>query len=255
MLYIITNEKGGVGKSLTSTVVASLLAEQGRKFQLVEIDDHNESLIFQNSEILTKNNTHTIKLNKKDQEIEKIFFQIMSDPGLDYIVDIGGSHNTTEIIPILKEVDFDKTWIIPVNRVKKYITNADKTADLIGDPDNTIFLLNQYSILESIKDDFLYFFGSKELGIEKESRYFDSDNYLAIPFSNSFQFSEDGDQTIYDLAQIAYQLNPNEARKYFFNESNGDEQEYINSMNVYKQSQKAKVAFEKIKENFSKLLG
>ena len=254
MIYVVTNNKGGVGKSLTATVLASVLADSGRNFKLIEIDDHNSSLQFSNSQILNEKNMQTIKLDKKDENIEKIFFEIMSDPNLDYIIDIGGSHNTDAVIPILKEVDFQKIWIIPVIRVKKYIENADTTADLINDPGNTIFLLNQYSILESIEDDFLYFFGNKNLGVQKESKYFDANNYLAIPFSNAFQFSEDEEQTIFDLLQIASEVNPAAARKLFFEQAAGDQKEYLNLMSIYRQSKIALDIFEEIKNNFSKII-
>ena len=121
MIYVITNNKGGVGKSLAATVLASILADVDRNFKMIEIDDHNSSLQFSNSQILDEKNTQTIKLDKKEENIEKIFFEIMSDPSLDYIIDVGGSHNTDAVIPILEEVDFQKIWIIPVIRVKKYI--------------------------------------------------------------------------------------------------------------------------------------
>ena len=254
MIYVITNNKGGVGKSLTSTVLASVLADADRNFKLVEIDDHNKSLEFKNSQILNKNNMQTIQLDKKEENIEKIFFEIMSDPDLDYIIDIGGSHNTDAVIPILKEVDFQKIWIIPVIRVKKYIKNADATAAQIDDLGNTIFLLNQYSNLESIEDDFLYFFGNKDLGIKKESKYFNANNYLAIPFTNAFQFAEDEEQTIHDLLQIANEVNPSDARKLFFEQSAGDQKEYLKLMSIYRQSKIALDIFKEIKNNFSKII-
>ena len=259
MIYVVTNSKGGVGKSLTSTVLASVLAsvlaDDDRNFKLIEIDDHNHSLQFKNSQILNKNNMQTIQLDKKEERIEKIFFEIMSDSKLDYIIDVGGSHNTDAVISIIKEVNFKKTWIIPVNRVKKYIKNADDTAAQINDPDNTIFLLNQYSNVELIEEDFLYFFGDVELGIEKESKYFDPDNYLAMQFSNAFQFAEDQEQTIFDLSQIAKELDPTQARTLFFEQANGDQKEYLNLMSMYKQSRVALNVFEEIKQNFSKIIG
>ena len=255
MIYVITNNKGGVGKSLTATVLASILADVDRNFKMIEIDDHNSSLQFSNSQILDEKNTQTIKLDKKEENIEKIFFEIMSDPSLDYIIDIGGSHNTDAVIPILKEVDFQKIWIIPVIRVKKYIKNADATAAQIDDLGNTIFLLNQYSNLESIEDDFLYFFGNKDLGIKKESKYFNANNYLAIPFTNAFQFAEDEEQTIHDLLQIANEVNPSDARKLFFEQSAGDQKEYLKLMSIYRQSKIALDIFEEIKQNFSKIIG
>ena len=255
MIYVIANNKGGVGKSLTATIVASILAESNQNFKMIEIDDHNQSLQFKNSEILNENNMQTVKLDAKDEQIEKIFFEIMSDPELDYIIDIGGSHNTDSVLSILKEVEFEKKFIIPVGRVKKYIKNADDTAGLIDDCENTFFLLNQYSKIENLQDDFIYFFGNTDFGIKTVSEYFDEGKYLAVPFSNAFQFAEDEEQTIYDLSQIAKKLDPTQARKIFFEQAAGDQKEYLNLMSIYQQSKIALSVFEEIKQNFSKIIG
>lgn len=253
MLYIITNSKGGVGKSLASAVTACLLHEQGKKFKIIEIDDHNRSIGYDNSDIINKDNATMIALDEKDNELSNIFFDVMDDPELDYILDIGGSHNTDAMLPLLKEIEFEKKYIIPVGRSKTYISNADDTAALIDDPANTYFLLNQYFDKNKIEDEFRYFFGNSKLNIKSASKFFNKDKFLMLPFGNSFQAAEDENQTILDLANISQGITQQEAINAFYEKSKKDRNKFNKMMAAYWNSVEAADLFKKIQVDFSKL--
>ena len=248
-IYVIVNTKGGVGKSLTSVTVASLLHEAGKKFKLIEIDDNNESLKFSSSDFLTTENTESFKVDQKDDVTADIFFDLMSDPELDYVVDLGGG-NDAKVVKMLQGDDrFDITYIIPSLKTKKFIKNADETFELINDAENTIYLLNGYT-KEDIEEEFVYFFGSKKFAIKSASQYFDTKRYLSIPDSNAFQFAEDMEMTLLDLAGISREMTEREANDMFFQQADGNRMKYRQLRTQYLQSVEANRTFEEIKSDF-----
>lgn len=251
-IWIIANTKGGVGKSLTSIVVACLLHAQGKKFKIIEIDDNNDSLGFKKSEFIKSENAVSFKLNKKDEALSDMFFDLMAEDDMNYIIDIGGG-NDTQIVELLKSTNIPKKYIIPTSRIKKYIKNADDTFEMIDDPENTIFLLNQYSDIENIEEEFIYFFGNEKFGIEKESKNFNKENYLTLPLSNSFQFAEDQDMSILDLASVSANMTQDQAMEIFYKKAKGDRQKYHRMLVQYWQSEEASKTFKEIEKNFKKI--
>lgn len=252
MLYITGNSKGGVGKSTSSIVVACLLQKQKRKFKVIELDSSNQSFQFENSFFL-KDNTQTFKIDEKDEAIGDMLFDVMSED-IDYIIDIGGGLDTKIIVEALKSIEIEKKWLIPTTSIKKYLQNAAKTFDLIDDAKNTFFVLNQYSKLEKIDEEFLYFFGNKNFGIEPVSKNFTKcKNILMIPHNNYFQISEDENKTILDLAMVSETLSEVEARKEFMDASKGEKETFKKMYQNYRISLAAADVFKEIENNFESL--
>lgn len=250
MLHIIASTKGGAGKSNTAVTLACVLAKKDRVFRIIEFDDNNNSLKYSNSDILNEVNSKSLKLKKKGEAISDMLFDLMSDENIDYIIDIGGGNDTFEILDAVKGIDIDKTYYIPLLKIKKFMQNAHDTFVYINDPDNTVFVLNQYSKLNEIKNEFLYFFGSEKAGVKKVSEHFKNDNYIAVPFCNHFQIAEDDEMTIYDLASISQNLAEAEARKMFFEKAQGNRNKFHKEMTKYWNSQEAVIIFDEIVNNF-----
>jgi hypothetical protein len=253
MLYISTNSKGGVGKSTTSMIVACLLHCQGKKFKIIELDSSNRSFDYQKSEILNNNNCQSFTIDEKEDAISDMLFDIMTE-NIDYIIDIGGGLDTNVITEALKTIDIAKKWLIPITSIKKYLPNASKTFELINEPKNTYFILNQYHDIAKMADEFLYFFGNDKFGIDPVSKSFAKcKGILAIPFNNYFQISEDDESTILDLANVSKNLKEADARKEFIKASEGQKEIFKKLMQSYWASQAAAKTFSEIEENFKPL--
>jgi len=253
MIYISTNTKGGVGKSLTSVVLACLLQIQNRKFKVIELDNNNQSLLFKNSDFLTEENSTSFEIDLKENVIGDMLFDLMSDSNMDYIVDVGGGDDTLAVLKLLKSIELEKKYIIPTTRIKKYLKNANDTFEFINDPENTYFLLNQYSNLEKITNEFIYFHGDKRTGVKPVSENFKTKNCLMIPFCNSFQIAEDQEMTILDLANISRTMSEAQARDIFFKQAAGDRDVFTALMQNYWNSEIADQTLTEIEGNFEEL--
>ena len=250
MIHIVANTKGGVGKSLTSITLACVLISKGKKIKIVEIDDNNNSLEYKNSDVLNLENIQSVETEKKDGAIADILFDVMSDPDIHYIIDTGGGNDTYKVLDALINIELPKTFYIPALKIKKYLKNAVDTYNYINQPDNTIFVLNQYQNLQKIKDEFIYFFGNSKKGIKPVSSIFNDSKFIAIPWSDSFQIAEDDEMTIYDFSTIARDMSEKEARELFFKQADGSRDKFERSMIQYWNAIDANKDFSEIIENF-----
>ena len=250
MLHVMTNTKGGTGKSNTAITLACILAAKEKAFKIIELDDTNNSLKYANSDFLNGENSKSLKLKNKGEAISDMLFDLMEDQNIEYIIDIGGGNDTFEILDAIKSIEVEKTYYIPLLKIKKYMQNAEDTFNYIDDPDNTIFVLNQYANLEDLKDEFLYFFGDEKKGVKKVSNYFKNNNFIAVPYSNYVQIAEDEEMTLFDLASISANLPEAEARKIFFEKAEGNRTEFFKMMTRYWNSQEAVKVLDEIVENF-----
>lgn len=251
MIFIITNSKGGVGKTNTGVTIGCLLHAAGRQFKLIEIDNNNSSLLFKNSKVLTKDNTKSLKIDQKDEAVTDMLFDLMSEPDMDYIVDIGGGDDTYPIVEKLKQVNRSKTWIIPTTKIKKYLQNAVATFEEIDDKENIVFCLNMYSDFSKITKEFMYFFGDSKIGIKPYSPIFAKARTMCIPFSHHFEIAADDEQTIFDLASISLETTQQEAETEFYNAAGGDREKFHKMMMMYWRSQEAAQVFAEIEQNCS----
>lgn len=252
MIYIVGSTKGGVGKSLIAVVIAMILFFRKRKFKVIELDNNNNSLSYQNSEVLSKDTGISLSTEEKTKAIGSIIFNIAKDSNMDYIVDIGGGDDFKAVIESLTELDLPKTYIIPTTSDKKYLQNASDTFDLISDPENTFFALNK-SYEKNPKNEFMYFFGNSKFGVKPVSENFKKGKYFNIPHSQFFQIAEDDEQTLLDLALISIEKNETEITKDFMDLCGDDESKFIELWEQYERSKEAAKLFLKIQNN-SKVL-
>ena len=253
MVYIVANTKGGVGKSTVAVTLATVLSFRNREFKIVELDNNNDSLQFSNSSILTEGRASSLVLKDKTKAIASMIFNIAKNSELSFIIDIGGGDDVKQVIENLKELELEKTFIIPTSSNKKYLKNASDTYEIIDDPDNTIFLLNMVRE-NNLKDDFIYFFGSEKFGVKPVSSNFKNAKYLSVPYSQFFQIAEDDEQTLLDLALLSINKTESEVTTEFLKEAGDDENKFIKSWEKYEKSKEAAKLFMKIFDNFSKLV-
>lgn len=246
MNFIVANNKGGTGKTITTTNLAALLHAQGRNFKVIELDSVNKSFILPNSDFLTPERAVSITINKADAAINDMLFDLMSDDSLDFIIDVGGGPDTASVLDLILPLDLQKTYIIPLLKIKMYIENALTTYEQINDPQNTVFLLNQYTNLENIKSEFKYFFGDKYMGIEPVSPIFKTAKTIYMPFSELFQIASDDSQTILDLASVSRGVSELEARKMAFELSKGDRAKFAALRTQYNNSLDAQKIFDEM---------
>ena len=240
-LIACANLKGGVGKSNTSWhVLPAVLTNQNQSFKIFEIDDNNNSNFFTNSDIVDPSVCQTVKTGDKNIVSQIVADTILSDDKI--IVDCGGGNDTRKAIELVKSVgdDVRKLWLIPFDRNVDNFKGALETAELINDPDNTIFVLNGY--IENGNE--FDWFHSKNIN-----------NYLEITYSDLFHFSQEQKFTIYDLSIISKSIPKAEVKqilkeKFTSTENNFDRDGFMEAFNEYLKSEKAAELLENIYENF-----
>lgn len=253
-VFIVGNEKGGVGKSTTATNLGTCLFYRGRNFRIVELDDHNNSMMFANSQILGGDKTISLKLDQKVKAIGSMIFNLAKNQEMDFILDIGGGSDFHAVIENLKELKINKKWLIPTTSDKKYLANAARAFELIDDPQNTYFVLNKVYSMDNLENEFMYFFGNKKYGVKAVSECFSKTPFLAIPHSQFFQIAEDDEMTLLDLGLISMEKDEEQIQKEFLEIVGDDENKFITLWENYERSKEAAKIFMKIEKSFKKLL-
>jgi len=159
MNILTLNTKGGVGKSFISTQILPLaFYDDSKKINVFEVDNNNNS----------KLNTEYIEfLNLDVNNIDKILLDVEFSDDIN-IIDAGGGDDTKNVIkslaeaaveidlfvvPLLKDYEVTKNLIDTINLIRHYYPGA-----------KIVVALNR--IVKSAKDEFIYFFGNDELGVE-----------------------------------------------------------------------------------------
>ena len=248
-IHVLLNTKGGVGKSTLSWhVMPALFTKLGKSFKIFEIDNNNVTNVFHQSTII-KDNTQTVKTSDKNIAAEIIFQTMTSNDEL--IVDAGGGDDALKVIEIVKSIGEAKiNWFIPLNRNLAQLKNALNTYEQINDPQNTYFILNGYTSINDIADEFLFYFGNTDMNIEGIRDQLKIQREFAIPFSNYLEIAEMQNLTIADLAKISQELTKEEAKALFFEKFQNDKQSFLRAWNDYKNSENAAQVLEQIFVDF-----
>ena len=234
--------KGGVGKTTTGWQTApSILAYHDIGFSGWEVDDNNNSFYYINSNIVTENNFRTVRTDDEEIAADIALDSIMN--GDKIIVDGGGGNDTRKAIKLIKAVgeDVSKVWLIPIDSNRDDFKLALETVDLIGDADNTYFVLNNFAT-------------------EKQFRWFDREkykNFVEVPYSELFAYAREEKQTLYDLAQISKNMSKEQAKKIFveqFTNENGelDREAFKHAFNDFLKSEIAVELIEQINDSFER---
>lgn len=248
-VYTVVSTKGGVGKSTISWhVLPAVFQSLGRDFKIFEIDNNNSTNIFSNSKVIA-NNTKNVKTSDKDITAEIIFETLSSETEI--VIDAGGGDDAIKVIDIVKSVgNANIKWIIPLNRNLAQLKNAMDTYEKIKDKENTLFVLNGYSELAKIQEDFIFWYGDKNLNIDSMKKTLKVADELKIPYSSYFEIAEQQSCTLHDLSLIAKQINKETAKKMFFEKFKDDKQAFLKAWADYRLSENAGIVVDEILENF-----
>lgn len=248
-IYTVVSTKGGVGKSTISWhVLPSVFKSLGRDFQIFEIDNNNSTNIFSSSEII-KENVKNVKTDDRDITAEIIFETLSSKNEI--IIDAGGGDDALKVIDIVKSIgNVDIKWIIPLNRNLAQLKNAIDTYEKIKDKENTLFVLNGYSQKEKIEEDFIFWYGEKNLNIDSMKKTLKVADELKIPYSSYFEMAEQKGYTLFDLASIAKELDKESAKNVFFEKYKDNKEMFLRTWADYLLSENAGIVIDEILENF-----
>jgi hypothetical protein len=240
-LIAIVGLKGGVGKTNSAWhILPAVLQNQNQEFKIFEIDDNNDSNFFTNSSIIRPETCQTVRTNDKNIVAQIVVETIAGDTKI--LVDAGGGNDSRKTISLIKSVgdDVRKLWLIPFDRNIDNFKSALSTAELINDPLNTVFVLNGYS---NDKSEFDWFY-SKNI-----------DNYIEIPYSDLFHFSQEQKYTVHDLALISKTVPKSEIknllRDKFTKDGVLDSPKFIEAFNEYLKSENAAELLNEVFVNFA----
>lgn len=240
-LIAVVGLKGGCGKTNTSWhVMPAVLQNQGQEFKIFEIDDNNSSYYFVNSNLITPDKCQTVRTNDKNIVAQIVVDTIAGDQKI--IIDGGGGNDSRKAIELIKSVgdDVRKLWLIPFDRNTDNFKSAVETAELIADPQNTVFILNGYS---GDKSEFDWFYSKK------------IENYIEVPYSDLFHFAQEQKLTLHDLAQISQSIPKSEIKQIlkdkFTKDGILDQNKFIAKFNEYLKSEKAAELLNEVFFNFA----
>lgn len=240
-LIAIVGLKGGVGKTNSAWhILPAVLQSQNQEFKIFEIDDNNDSNFFTNSSIIKPETCQTVRTNDKNIVAQIVVETIAGDTKI--IVDGGGGNDSRKTISLIKSVgdDVRKLWLIPFDRNIDNFKSAIETSELINDPTNTVFVLNGYS---KDKSEFDWFY-SKNI-----------ENYVEVPYSDLFHFSQEQKLTIYDLSLISKTLTKSAAKELLRNKFTIDgildSPKFIGAFNEYLKSENAAKLLNEVFVNFA----
>lgn len=251
MIYAIVNNKGGEGKSTISFQVLPLLVDGD--FEIVEIDNNNNtSLSYSDSDVL-KDKCRTIRLKDADETLDEIFFDALQN-NKTTIIDAGGGDDTNRVLEFLGEQSQAQIqYIIPMTPGADG-DNVISTFNRIPAKDNVLVILNGYHDIEDLQKEFLEWFGDRSLDIKGIQKQINAP-YIAIPFNHFFRISKRYKMTISDLAELSNGLSPEQATEMFMKESEGDAKHYRGLYKKYKISLRAARVLDEIKNNLSGING
>jgi hypothetical protein len=167
MIKLVLNTKGGVGKSIISTQILTLLANENQEIEIYEIDNNNRTIL-DNTKLTIK----SFEANKAAEALDEAFFEALANENKLVIVDAGGGDDTKKIINAIEKAQFgDAEYYIPINSDLEQQKNLIDTINLIKNIDKKAkinIILNRARSLdeESIKNQFINLFGNENYEIE-----------------------------------------------------------------------------------------
>ncbi|MCK9454231.1 AAA family ATPase [Sulfurimonas sp.] len=209
---VLINTKGGVGKTTLGWHLMPFLL-QDRDFQIVEIDDNNNtSLAFGNSELL-RNKVVSCNISKGTEKLEELVVENMIEADKITIIDSGGGNDSRAVLNSMlsQNLTEDTLFVIPYLADFSQLKNLFETVELVKDFD-FIVVLNNYIGIEN--EDEMFRIGNEEFDIPNIEKVF-KDKFFIVKRSNLFSFATSiHKQTIYDFAKTAFDYSRSEMLEY-----------------------------------------
>ncbi|MDQ1341233.1 MAG: hypothetical protein QG567_2391 [Campylobacterota bacterium] len=209
---VLINTKGGVGKSTLSFSLLPFLL-QDRDFQIVEIDDNNNtSLAFGNS-VRLKDKVVSCNISKGTEKLEELVIQNMIEADKITIIDSGGGNDSRAVLNSMLSQNLakDTLFVVPYLADFSQLKNLFETVELVKDFD-FIVILNNYIGIEN--EDEMFRIGNEEFDIPNIEKVF-KDKFFIVGRSNLFSFASSvHKETIYDFAKIAFDFDRSKMLEY-----------------------------------------
>jgi hypothetical protein len=165
-IKLVLNTKGGVGKSVISTQILTLLADENQEVEVYEVDNNNRTIL-DNANLTIK----SFEANKAAEALDEAFFETLANENKLIIVDAGGGDDTKKVIEAIEKAQIDNVeYYIPINSDLEQRKNLIDTINLIKNIDKKAkinIILNRANSLneEAIKEQFINLFGSEKYEI------------------------------------------------------------------------------------------
>lgn len=253
-IYLIVSNKGGVGKTTVTTLLSQVAALRGLHFEYIELDNSNDSTTSLANSKIFENKMASCKTSKAQTELFNATFKATKENKTVFI-DVGGGLDSIEVIEVILEefAHLDIKFILPFENSYKQMQNLKDTYNFINLPEKTYLVKNKVINFKDEKDDYIFFEGSKELGIDSVRKEINPVNKVfEVALSDLNQIAELTKESILDLAQIAMQYSPAEASDVFMEEAK-DINEYNQLMQRYSKSSKCLKEIEKLNLEFEEL--
>lgn len=235
---VLISTKGGVGKTTIGWHLMPYFLKD-REFELIEIDNNNEtSKTFTNSKLL-ENRMSSFNISKGTQKLEQVVIENALNAEKISIIDAGGGDDTKAVIEmIVKNKMLDDTlFVIPFMPDYAQLGNLLNTYQLVKDY-HYIVLINNIDLKN--EDDILFVYGDKELEIPDMEKLFKG-KFFIVPKTKYCSFtSAKFKETLYDFAEIAFKLEQKEAIEITKNQTNGDRDAMLVTLRKYKEADNTK---------------
>ena len=245
----VVSTKGGVGKS---TVVSVLPIIADSEFQIIEVDNNNNSGETYSESELYKEKHKTVKTKKVDGELDEVFMKQLNDVNKKNIyLDGGGGDDTKSLVSSLKFAPNQESikYVIPLDAGTD-IKNIRDTYNLIENKSNVMFCLNRYIDIDNLKTEFFNLFGDERLGVKGFIDEVENKTMMIIPHSPLFIVGKQFNLTLLDLARFKDEFkNNDEAFLHCKEKANDDFEEQKRLYARYRASCKAAELVAQIKEN------
>jgi len=121
-VIVVTNQKGGVGKSTTAEALAEGLHIRGRHTLLIDLDPQGSATLSSNADVADNINSTKVELNSDSSEFYTAYEMLMHKPVVNAADAIQRREHRTDIIPAsahLSELDKNLPDIGKDQRLKK----------------------------------------------------------------------------------------------------------------------------------------
>ena len=253
-IYLILGTKGGIGKTTVTTLLCQVAALRGLDFEYIELDNSNDSTTSLANSKIFENRMSSCKTSKAQAELFNATFKAIKE-NKTVFCDVGGGLDTVELIDLVLEEfsHLDIKFILPFENSYKQMKNLKDTYNFINIPEKIYLVKNKVINYKDEKDEYIFFEGSKELGIDSVRKEINPINKVfETALSDLNQIAEITQESILDLAQIAMQYSPAEASDVFMEDAK-DINEYNQLMQRYSKSAKCLKEIEKLNLEFEEL--
>lgn len=252
-LYIIAQDKGGVGKTTTALSLCQVAAYRGLDFEYLELDNSNNTPLSLVNSKTFQNRMLSCKVSQAQEELLKATFKAIKMNKIVFI-DLGGGMDSIEIIELIKEEfsHHEIGYILPFENSLKQMENLVNTYNHISDQANT-FLVKNKVIDGKEEDPFIFFEGDKALGVKSYRNIIKPENKVFQLYLNpKIQLPEITKECMLDLSELAIQYPRIEADLLFMDEAK-DMNEYNELMQKYSKSEASLKEIKRLNEEFKEL--